>query len=224
LTEAIIYTRFSPRRNADVSESCEIQEAICRKFAEDRGYQVLQVYDDPDVSGKDEYREQLWRAIEALPRGGKLIVFKRDRLARNVYLSEQINRAVAARGAQIDAVSGDVEGDGPEHTMIRQVLAAIAEYERKLIALRTSFAMRQHQKNGRRMGRYAPYGYKIDPACSTVLVPAKREQAVLEHIREMIKDGRSHRQIVQRLNEERPGSCRGKRWRSKSVQKIIARL
>ncbi|HUV05760.1 MAG TPA: recombinase family protein [Armatimonadota bacterium] len=224
MTEAIIYTRFSPRKNADTSESCEIQEAICRKHAEDRGYQVLQVFHDPDVSGKDEYREKLWQAIEALPRGGRLIVFKRDRLARNVYLSEQINRAVAARGCMIDAVSGDVEGDGPEHTMIRQVLAAIAEYERKLIALRTSFAMKQHQKNGRRMGRYAPYGSKIDPVDSTILIPAPREQKVLEFIRELIGEGRNQGQIVRALNKERLGSARGKKWNSKSVAKIIERM
>ena len=224
MTPAIIYTRYSPRRNADTSESCEIQEQICRQYTDVKEYHVAQVFHDKDVSGKDEYREQLWQAIESLPKGGKLIVFKRDRLARNVYLSEQINRAVAARGAMIEAVSGDVEGDGPEHTMIRQVLASIAEYERKMIALRTSYAMQQRQKNGERMGRFAPYGYKINPSDTTRLVKAKREQKVLEFIRELMKEGLTVGQVVARLNKEKPGTARAKKWYTKSVTKIMGRL
>ena len=221
--KAIIYTRFSPRRNAEESVSCDVQEEICRRYAASHNHDVIGVIHDPDVSGKDEYREKLWQAIEAVPRGGVLIVFKRDRLARNVYLSEQINRAVAKAGATIEAVSGDVEGNGDEAVMIRQVLAAIAEYERKMIARRTSYAMRAHQRNGKRMGRYAPYGYILSETEPCLLEPNPAEQIAVDRIRELAAEGKSVYGIVKTMNEEMPEAARGTVWNSRTVKKIIGR-
>ena len=141
----IIYTRFSPRPDAATSDSCEVQAAYCEEFAVKKGWTVARVFNDPDRSGADEYREVLWNAIEEIRKGDVLLVYKRDRLARNVYLSESILRAVSKRGGTIQSVAGDVDGDGPEQTLIRQIVAAMAEYERKLISKRTSYALRRMQ-------------------------------------------------------------------------------
>lgn len=220
---AIIYTRFSPRKNAEECESCETQQAYCEQQAHNKKYEIGLVIKDADVSGADEYRPKLWAAIEALRRGDILIVYKRDRLARNVYLSEQINRAVASRGATIEAVSGDVDGDGPEHVMIRQVLSSIAEYERKLIADRTSHAMRMHQSNGRRMGRYAPYGWSIDPEDAKRLVVHPVEQAAVGIIRQMAGEGVGMSVIAKSLNANMPQAARFGKWTHVTVRKIARR-
>ena len=224
MSKAIIYTRFSPQRNSDESDSCEIQEGICRKYAEEHGHTVLDTLNDKDVSGKDEYREKLWQAIEALPKGGVLIVFKRDRLARNVYLAEQINRAVELKGATIEAVSGDVAGDGPEQVMIRQVLAAIAEYERKLIALRTSFAMKQHQIAGKRMGRYPPYRWEIDPEDSSLIIPVPSEQEAIAVIKILHEKGMNCHSIAIGMDRKMPERARASKWNQKLIRKIIERI
>lgn len=222
-TQAVIYTRFSPRRNADESESCEVQEAICREHATKHGYDVSAVFHDPDVSGKDEYREKLWQAIEATPKGGMLLVFKRDRLARNVYLSEQINRAVEHRKARIEAVSGDVAGTSDEAVMIRQVLSSIAEYERKMIGKRTSYAMRQHQKAGRRMSDRTPCGWTRNPANPALMVRDEGEQAAISRIVEMRAEGLSLRQIADTLTAQ--GLLfRGHPWSHQTVRNVIARV
>jgi site-specific DNA recombinase len=222
-TRVIIYTRFSPRRNADQSESCEMQEALCRQYAEKLGWRVAVVVNDPDASGADEYRDRLWQAIEKLRKGDTLLVYKRDRLARNVYLSEQINRAVQSKQATIAAVAGDVAGDGPEHTMIRQVLAAVAEYERQMIRQRTSHAMRQHQRNGRRMGRFAPYGHIIDPADSTQLLSSGAEQAAISTIYRLTDEGKAIGYIRRYMNEHHKEMARGLEWSYATVRAILKR-
>jgi len=223
MTNCVIYSRFSPRRNAAESESCETQEAYARKYVAERSYTVAGVFEDKAVSGADEYRPTLWAAIEALERGSVLVVYKLDRLARNVYLAECIRRAVEAKHGTIEAVQGDVEGNGAEHVMIRQVLAAIAEYERKIIAQRTKWAMLHHQKQGRRMGRYAPYGWRIDPNDSTRLEPVHVEQEAIECIGILHGDGKRPAEIVRELNksEYKP---RGVKWSQKTVSKIIERM
>ena len=224
MTDAVIYTRFSPRRNAEESESCTMQENTCRRYAEAKGYNVIEAFNDEDVSGKDAFREKLWEAIEMLKRGSVLIVYKRDRLARDLYLSEQINRSVSAQGARIEAVSGDVAGSGPEQDLIRQVLASISEYERKLIAMRTSWAMKQHQKNGKRMGRYAPYGWKIDPNDETRIVEEPTEQKVVKIVKALHEKGISIYKITNALNEKMPEKARHEKWNAKLIGKIIERM
>jgi len=228
MKKAVIYTRFSPRRHADKSESCEIQEAICKRHAVKNEYEIVNTFHDPDVSGKDEYRPTLWSAIEALTRGSVLLVFKQDRLARNVYLAEQINRAVEQKGATIEAVTGDVDGHGPTQTLIRQILASISEFDRKMIACRTSYAMLQRQRNGERMGRFAPYGYRLAPQEDkdkpTLLEPVPAEQEALELIRELHESGEGPNAIVRVMNQVMPDSPRGERWRYKTMKKIVGRL
>jgi site-specific DNA recombinase len=220
---AIIYTRFSPRKKADESESCEIQEAYCREYCNKKGYKVIDHYPDPDVSGADEYRQQLWNAIEALDKDCILVVYKRDRLARNVYLSEQINRAVSKQGARIEAVSGDIEGDSPEVRMIRQVLASVAEYERQLIRQRTSHAMRAHQKNGRKISSNCPYGWEVNPKDEKQMQKVEAEQQCISIISNMRKAEHSWWEIAAYLNQHYQEVARGKEWYPSACRKIYLR-
>lgn len=217
---AIIYTRFSPRRNAEKCDSCETQAAFCEQYAATHGLTVIAQYHDKDVSGADEYREKLWQAIKALAKGDTLLVYKRDRLARNVYLAEKIGMAVEARGASITAVAGDVEGNGIEHTMIRQILAAIAEYERGLIRQRTTHYMREHQRNGRRMARYAPYGWRIDDADARRMLPVPAEQTAIKQMIDLRAKGFSLGEIVKKLD---PEVARSGKWNTKTVWKVLRR-
>lgn len=224
MTKAIIYTRFSPRRNAEDSESCEIQEQQCRNYCEQKGYTVAQVFHDPDVSGGDAFRPQLWSAIKALGKGDALIVYKRDRLARSVMLAEMINAEVEKSRGFIEAVSGDIAGDTPEANMARQMAAVFSEYFRRMNAERTSAAMKQHQRNGKKMGGNPPFGYRVDPE------DAKR---IIEHPVEMraiklaiaLRDQKRYApaQIIHFLNEKLPEAARGKQFYQGSFLRAVAK-
>jgi DNA invertase Pin-like site-specific DNA recombinase len=223
----IVYTRYSPQRNAETSESCEMQRESCEQYIFSKGDKLVKLFADPDASGADECREKLWQAIESLNKGSVLLVFKLDRLARNVYLMETIRRIVAKKGATIEAVTGDVAGDGPEIVMIRQVLSAISEYERKLIAQRTKWAMKSHTKKGHRTGRYATYGYKLDPNAPKaekgkpcVLIPDEREMEAVKVIQAM--RGAKVGSVVTYMNKYYPQLARSPgRWHPKTVKRIL---
>jgi len=224
--QAVIYTRFSPRRDESMCESCETQAAYCEQHAHQMGLEIVARFDDKAVSGKDGERPLLWAAIERLERGDVLLVYKPDRLARNLYLMEQLRRAVTAVGARIMCVQGDVEGDGPEAVMIRQVIASINEYERKIIGLRTKFAMLHHQKNGRLMSRHPPYGWRVDPDGDEGgrMIEVPEEQRAISRIRALRKNGvTSSSTIAQVLNAEMPEVARAGKWSAKTVGKIIGR-
>lgn len=225
MTNVVIYTRFSPRRNADESESCETQAQLCREHAEERGWTVRAVYADEGVSGKEVHREGLEAALADLKRGDVLLVYRADRLARDLFLSELIRRRVDAVGAMIRAVEGELDlGDTPEAVFIRQVFAAVYELARKQNAARTKAAMLSQQRSGKRVGRFAPYGWQIDPDDRTRLIQQPSELPAISRALELEAEGLSAYQIAKQLDQELPDLARGKKgWSTRTVKKILAR-
>jgi len=222
MSDAIIYTRFSPRRNADNCESCETQADLCTAYCIQHGYHVTGTYEDRGRSGDEEDRPGLWAAIDALPRGGVLVAYKPDRLARSVYLSECIRRAVERRRGRVETVSGGTNGETDEEVLMRQILQAFAEYEKKVIAARTRAAMRRHQAAGRRMSSNPPYGHAIDPHDATRLVEDPDEQDTIARILRLAADGHGPGTIARMFNQSGI-RARGAAWNHKTVGRIIER-
>lgn len=221
---AVIYARFSPRRNADKCESIETQLELCREYCEKNGIKIAAEFEDRALSGSEEDRPGLWNAVEALKRGYTLVVYRLDRLARSVYLSDIIERAVTKRRATIVSISG--EGTW-QHTdedwLVRKILQTLAEYERKVIAARTKAAMLRHQRNGRRMSDREPFGFLRDPNNRALLIKEPNEQRQLRLIMRWHAEGHGSREIARRLEGQRE-LCRGRAvWYHSTIGKIIRR-
>jgi len=225
MSTAIIYTRFSPRRNAEECASCETQEQICREHAAVHGLEVCSVHHDEGLSGHDWPRPGLTAALAELRKGSVLLVWRRDRVARSVLLSEMVQHQVTSRRASIVAVQGDVAAGsaGPEATLIRQVLGAVSEFERSQIAARTSAAMLARQRNGERMSLYAPFGYQVDKRRPKRLLPHPAEQEAVREILRLAEAGMTPWHIAKRLDETHPDACRGLHWSPKTVRTVVKR-
>lgn len=221
MANCIIYTRFSPRPNAAECDSCEMQRRLCEEYAQKRGWNVAQVIDDPDVSGAEECRPKLIDAVNALNKGDILLVYCFDRIARNAYLFETVRRKVERRKAQLAAVRGDVEcEDEGIRTLIRQILAAVAEYERKMISRRTSDLVKARMRDGLVVNRNPPYGWMIDPSDNKRIMANEHEQAVIANIRLYRASGLSLREIAARLD---PSTARSGKWSACQVKRILDR-
>jgi len=222
VTRAVVYTRFSPRRNAAECVSCQTQEEACRAYAEARGYEVVAVHGDEGVSGDVVSRPGLSAALADLEPGDVLLVHRPDRLARDLLLNEMLYQRATKLGARIEAVEGDVgRGSDPQSVLVRQILASVAEFEHKLIAARTRVAMRAAQRRGRKVSCHTPYGWTSDGAGN--LVPLPDEQRALERVLELRGEGLTAYAAAQVLNEEHPEACRGQRWSPKTVAKCWER-
>ncbi len=196
----IIYARFSPRRHEEESESIEAQVDFCRAWCEKNNVKVVGEFADRALSGGDEDRPELWAAIAALERGYVLVVYRLDRLARSVYLSDIIERAVHTKKATFLSIAGEgTWSDSDEDFLIRKILQALAEYERKVISARTKAAMLRHQANGRLMGSIPPYGWKIDPEDSKRIVKNSYERIIINQIKRLHGKGLSLRKIASEL-------------------------
>ena len=203
---AVIYARHSPRpERGGPSQSSDRQLEHCRKWCSKRGIEVVAEYADRGVSGAKLERPGLWGAVATVADGkaNLLIVYRRDRLSREVLGGEVIRHEIERHNGRIVATDGDVDGDGPEVVMIRQILAAVAEYERKLIGIRTSMAMRALSAKGRTFGHTAPYGFEMiyEADGKPGRVPKPGEYETRNKIVEMYNKGYSISELVTIANK-----------------------
>ena len=113
------------------------------------------IYEDR-ASGKKDSRPGLDACLKALRDGDTLVVWKLDRLGRDLHhlvsvVQELTNRGVglrvlAGQGAQIDTTT-------PAGRLVFGIFAALAEFERELIRERTLAGLEAARARGRKGGR-----------------------------------------------------------------------
>jgi DNA invertase Pin-like site-specific DNA recombinase len=226
----IAYTRVSSERQAEKGEGLDIQRDIIRRWSAEHGHRIVAGYSDEGVSGVIdlEHRIGLAGALEDLRRGRAegIVVHRLDRLARDLVVQETILREILRIGATPYTTSpaethflGDDPND-PTRRLVRQVLGAISDYERSLVALR----MRNGRERKAAAGGYAhgapPYGWR---AVKGSLEPNEAEQRVLATMKRLHAQGHSTRSICRALMEAGCTPRRGKAFHPRVVGRILAR-
>jgi len=224
MNKCIIYTRFSPRPESDSCQSCDVQEALCRDWATKNNLEVMELYADKASSGGDIERDGLWLAMKALKRGWTLVVYRLDRLSRDVYLSATLQKELDAKGCTLKSVAGEgTEKESDEARMIRQIISVINEYARKCGAARTKTFMRHYMAQGKRMGGDAAnqrYGLMVDPKDTAKIIPNPLEVEHINLVMDLERQGMSTRQIAGVMNSS--GYLhRGSQWNMGHVQRLL---
>lgn len=142
------YARIS---KADGSQSLDLQ----RDALIEAGVGADAIYED-QISGKHDSRPGLDACLKALRKGDVLVVWKLDRLGRDLrhlvnvvkdLTDRQIGlRVLAGQGAQIDTTT-------PAGRLIFGIFGALAEFERELIRERTLAGLMAARARGRKGGR-----------------------------------------------------------------------
>lgn len=142
------YMRVS---KADGSQVLDLQQDALLEASVHPDY----IYQDM-ASGRFDDRPQLAACLKALQPGNTLVVWKLDRLGRNlkhlVTLVEDLNkrgigfRVLTGHGAQIDTTT-------PHGKFTFGLFAALAEFERELIVERTRAGLAAARARGRLGGR-----------------------------------------------------------------------
>lgn len=216
----VVYTRVSTAGQADDGVSLAAQEAACRRWAEQRGLQVMGVYSDT-LSGAADIADSLGllAALDALKShpGSTLVAHKRDRLARDIVRAAALERLVAAAGGKLETVEG-VAGDSPESKLMRMILDSFASYERALISSRTRSALQHKKAKGERTGT-CPRGFKPGPG--KALVPDEHEQRILTLVRDLRATGMTLREIAAELERLGFTTRRGRPYSFVGIGEIL---
>lgn len=203
---AIIYCRVSTKEQAQDKDSLKTQEADCRAFSLKNGYQVEKVFVGAGESAKTQNRPELKELLKYVVANkskiGVLIVWKLDRLSRNISDYYSLRANFSSLGIVVLSVTENNE-DSSMGELTRGFASLVAHYENSVKRERTIRAMTELIKSGRWCGR-APIGLKQtrDQLNRTFLMP-NAESKFIERAFDLAKTGLyTQIQIVHILRKE----------------------
>jgi DNA invertase Pin-like site-specific DNA recombinase len=197
--KAVSYLRVSGKGQID-GDGFPRQREVIARYAKAHGIEVVDEFRDSGVSGTKD--------LDA------------DRLARDLRVSEILLSEFRKIGVQVIAAESGTDltvgDDDPTRVLIRQVLGAVAQFEKSVIVSKLRAArIRKRRVAGKCEGRKA-FGDR----------PGEAE--VLAYIRKLHRKPRggerlSYAAIAERLNAEGVTTRTGKKWAPGTVYGILNR-
>lgn len=216
MTKAVTYLRVSGASQID-GDGFPRQRETCRAYAAANGITVVDEFRDEAVSGTTDAdaREGFASMVERIAGNGVRVVLveRADRLARDLIVSETLLGTLRRLGMRVVEAASGIEltdSSDPSRILIRQVLGAVAEFnKRELVGKLAKARARKRNAVGRCEGR-KPFGTR-DGEAETV-----------KRIRELRRE--SLRNIAARLDKEGRATRSGKPWSPEAIRLILARL
>src|SRR4051812_8931754 len=161
------YARVSAEDQGTDPQADELRNAGCAIVLEEH------------ASGADRARPVLARLLRQIQPGETLVVVRLDRLARSVSHLLAVIEQLAAKGAYFRSLRDPIDTTTPQGMFSLQVLGAVAQLERALIAERTKAGLQAARQRGRIGGN--PGLRAGDPAAIRKVL-ARRDATWLEHV------------------------------------------
>jgi DNA invertase Pin-like site-specific DNA recombinase len=218
----IRHIRVSTEGQAQNGVSLDAQRDRIRVWAESNGYTLAAVHVDSGISGgKLTNRPAAQTAIaQACKRKAALVVYSLSRLARSTRDAIDISERLHKAGADLVSLSEAIDTTTAAGKMVFRMLAVLAEFERDLVSERTTTAMQHLRSQGRRVGRWLPYGFDLD-ADGQHLTEIPAEQQTIALIRQWHTAGASLRDIADKLNAAGVPAKQGGPWSHVAVHRVV---
>jgi DNA invertase Pin-like site-specific DNA recombinase len=139
-----------------------------------------------------------------------IVIEKLDRLARDLMVQEATIGDLQKGGFTLISVAEpDLMASDPTRILMRQLMGAVAQYDKNQIVLKPRGArMRKRAAEGRCEGR-KPFGRD------------EAERATLEGMKALPAEGLAFDRIAERLNTEGVPTRTGRRWNGVVVNRIL---
>jgi DNA invertase Pin-like site-specific DNA recombinase len=219
------YIRVSTEGQVEDGVSLDAQREKIEAWAKLHDETEIVIYKDAGISGASmDQRPGLQDALrEACKRRAALVVYSLSRLARSTRDTLSISDRLAKSGAELVSLSERIDTTSASGKMVFRLLAVLAEFERDQISERTRAAMAHMRRSGRRISRFAPYGWDFDSE-GDVLVSNPDDQRVVSRMAELRTQGLSFQATAERLSKEGvPTKHSGRPWTPKVVWTAVRR-
>ena len=185
-----------------------------KAYAAAHDIRVVRVFREEGVTGTKESMDRpAWaEMVTALHGNGvrAIIIEKLDRLARDLMVQEATIADLQKHGFTLISVAEpDLMATDPTRILMRQLMGAVAQYDKSQIVLKLRGArMRKRAREGRCEGR-KPFGYY------------EGEDAVLERLKALRVEGLGFDRIAARMNAEGFPTRTGRPWHGVVINRIL---
>ena len=211
------YCRVSTDEQAEHGVSLAAQEERLRAFAIAKEFVIDDVIVDRGVSAKTMKRDGAQRILAGICSGeiGAVVMLKLDRLTRSVRDLAEILELCKKHNVSLISVGESLDTSSAAGTLVVHMMGVVAQWERSVIAERTSFALAHKRRNGQVYGR-TPFGYRRD---GNLLVEIPHLIAARNEALRMNSEGATLRAIGTHLSAHDGG-----RWDPSTVRKMLQSL
>lgn len=206
--------------------SPEAQKSAVHQFCQAKGINLVGEFTEIGVSGAADLvdRPELLAAMQRVSemRCEYLVVLRQDRLSRSVETTGFIDYALSKSGSRVLPVEGDTDSANPLSSLMKSFQVAMAAQERMLIASRTKSALGQLKQQGKRVSRFAPFGYEFD--ADNNLVENASEQGVIATIKELAAQGMGGTAIAKELSKKGVKNRAGNQWSAVTMHQLMRKV
>jgi DNA invertase Pin-like site-specific DNA recombinase len=213
MVKAFGYLRVSGKGQVE-GDGFPRQLKAIREYAGSHEMKIVRVFRDEGVSGTvDNVDRPAWRELLAMLHSNgvrTILIEKLDRLARDLMVQEAAIADLRKHGfTLISAAEPDLMANDPTRVLMRQLLGAVAQYDKNQIVAKLRGArIRKREKEGRCEGR-KPFGYY------------QGEDGVLVRMQVLRAEGLGFDKIAAQLNTECMPTRTGRGWHGVVVNRIL---
>lgn len=219
----IAYCRTSTDNQRE-EKTIDLQVESLRAFAQKANIEIADWFKDDGISGGLENRPELIKMMKRLESDSEIkgiLIYKLDRLARDLYIQEGLIKEIAKLNKQvISTLEPDLDSKDPFRKAFRQMLGVFAEFEKAMITLRMKNGRNSSVTKGNWHGGHI-YGY--DSNKNGQLIINKKEAETVKRIFYLKRYKKlSSFAIAKLLNKEGiPTKRKNTKWHSLTITKII---
>lgn len=218
----IIYVRVSSPGQVP-GTSLDVQERLCKEYAERENIKVLNVYIEEGESAKTANRTEFQKALAFCSNKKQpvnfFIVHKVDRFARNAN-DHHATRAVLKRyGTELRSVTEPISEDAVGKAM-EGMLSVFAEFDNNVRSARSKSGMVEKVKRGEWVWA-APLGYKRLTKGGNLIVDDEVAPYIRQVFEEYAKGTHSFRSLAKFMEERGMRTRQGKKPVMQLMEKII---
>lgn len=220
---AFIYCRISDDKTG-AGLGVQRQEEDCRALAKQRGYEVVRVFHDNDISaysGKTRpgYNAMLKRVAEG--EVDAVLCWHFDRLYRRMLeLETFIDVCRVGETLAISVKAGDMDLATDAGQLMARMMGAAARYESDVKATRIRRASEQAIRAGKWTGGTRPFGWTITNGIPEL---HPQEAAALADACTRVLRGDSLGSIIRDMNDRGMTTTRGNKWGYAQLAKALQR-
>lgn len=162
ILRVVIYIRVSSEMQVE-GYSLQEQRAICREFAEAKGWEVLQVYEDEAESAKTDDRPQFQQMIAAAAQRqfDAIIVMRFDRFARNRRDMENYLHQLNEWGVEVFSVREQINQNTASGQAYLGMVSVFSQFYSDQLSENVTVSKAARAKKDKLWNSAIPFGYAV---------------------------------------------------------------
>jgi DNA invertase Pin-like site-specific DNA recombinase len=214
----VIYARFSSSSQREAS--IEEQVKVCREYAKKNDYNIVKVYSDSALTGKNDNRPALLKLLSDSSKNefSAVLVYSIDRFGRNLIQTLTNEKKLKDNNVTLLSVTESFSND-PSGNFFRNIMMSYAQFYSDELSVKITRGMDYNAERCMYNGGGVPLGYQINKDKHFEINPDTAP--IVQSIFEMYANGKTVTEITNTLNAQGLKTSKGVPFNKNSLHTML---